>query len=264
MNGDTTGWSYDKNDNELSAAGQLPRTGETYNDFNQLTALTADSTRIDQGPAGISTTTAAGKSTGFVRDPAGTLIGMTSGGNPYYYVTDNQGAPSALVDNSGVKQGRWDYSPTGNARSGNSASVDQPFGYTGAYLDSSGLYKMGARYNDPTLGRFTQPDPSGQEQNTYLYAGGDAINNVDPSGLGFLSSASGFLDNANDWWGAAAGCVAGISAAADTGAITYAAAVGGVVGAGVGSAVGAGAAIIGSCALGGVAGYYNTDLISYG
>ncbi|MFF9365230.1 hypothetical protein [Streptomyces griseoluteus] len=101
MNGDTTGWSYDKNGNELSAAGQLPRTGETYNDFNQLTALTtggttsrytyagtdssnrltAGSTRIDQGPAGISTTTTTdGKSTGFVRDPAGTLIGMTSGG----------------------------------------------------------------------------------------------------------------------------------------------------------------------------------------
>ncbi|WP_165425595.1 RHS repeat-associated core domain-containing protein [Streptomyces sp. BK022] len=111
------------------------------------------------------------------------LIGVTSGGNPYYYVTDNQGAPSALVDNSGAKQGRWDYSPTGNARSGNSASVDQPFGYTGAYLDSSGLYKMGARYTDPTLGRFTQPDPSGQENNSYAYASGDPINRSDPSGL---------------------------------------------------------------------------------
>ncbi|MBV2358056.1 RHS repeat-associated core domain-containing protein [Streptomyces sp. J2-1] len=202
MNGDTTGWSYDKNGNELSAAGQLPRTDETYNDFNQLTALTtggttsrytyagtdssnrltADSTRIDQGPAGISTTTADGKSTGFVRDPAGTLIGMTSGGKPYYYVTDNQGAPSALVDNSGAKQGGWDYSPTGSARSGNTASIDQPFGYTGTYLDSSGLYKMGARYNDPTLGRFTQPDPSGQETNPYLYAAGDPVNRSDPAG----------------------------------------------------------------------------------
>ncbi|MEU6384119.1 RHS repeat-associated core domain-containing protein [Streptomyces bauhiniae] len=89
------------------------------------------------------------------------------------------GCPIALVYDSGAKQRRRDYSPTGSARSGNTASVDQPFGYTGAYLDSSGLYKMGARYNDPTLGRFTQPDPSG---------------------LGFLSSASGFLDNANDWW----------------------------------------------------------------
>ncbi|MFB6752527.1 RHS repeat-associated core domain-containing protein [Streptomyces sp. NPDC056353] len=30
---------------------------------------------------------------------------------------------------------------------------------------------MGHRYYDPTLGRFTQPDPSGQETNPYLYAG---------------------------------------------------------------------------------------------
>ncbi|MEU6402610.1 hypothetical protein [Streptomyces sp. NPDC046985] len=87
-----TGWSYDKNGNELSAAGQLPRTGETYNDFNQLTALTsggtttqytyagtdssdrltAGSTRIDQGPEGISTTTDGATSTGFFHDPAGT------------------------------------------------------------------------------------------------------------------------------------------------------------------------------------------------
>ncbi|MFF9378121.1 RHS repeat-associated core domain-containing protein [Streptomyces griseoluteus] len=128
--------------------------------------VTADSTRTDQGPTGISTTTADGMSTGFVRDPAGTLIGMTSGGNAYHYLTDNQGAPSALVDNTGTRQGRWDYSSTGDARSGDSASVDQPFGYTGAYLDWSGLYKMGARYYDPTLGRFTQPDPSGKETHT--------------------------------------------------------------------------------------------------
>ncbi|MGA5732038.1 RHS repeat-associated core domain-containing protein [Streptomyces seoulensis] len=173
-------------------------------------AGTADSTRIDQGPAGISTTTADGKSTGFVRDPAGTLIGMTSGGNPYYYVTDNQGAPSVLVDNSGVKQGRWDYSPTGTARSGNTATVDQPFGYTGAYLDSSGLYKMGARYNDPTLGRFTQPDPSGQEFNPYLYAASDPVNNIDPTGLS--NSSLEYVNFALGAIGAAAGIVGLVAA----------------------------------------------------
>ncbi len=44
------------------------------------------------------------------------------------------------------------------------------------------------------LGRFTQPDPSGQETNAYLYAGGDPINNSDPSGLGFLDSVSDFFE----------------------------------------------------------------------
>ncbi len=49
---------------------------------------------------------------------------------------------------------------------------------------------MGHRYYDPTLGRFTQLDPSGQETNPYLYAGGDPINNTDPSGLSLMSFAS--------------------------------------------------------------------------
>ena len=114
LNGDISGWSYDKNGNELSAASTLgARTGETYNDFNQLTALTTagtthhytyagtdnsqrlteDTTRIDQGPLGISTTTTGSTSKGIDRDPAGTLIGMTTNGAAHYYTTNNQGRP---------------------------------------------------------------------------------------------------------------------------------------------------------------------------
>ncbi|WP_136975311.1 MULTISPECIES: RHS repeat-associated core domain-containing protein, partial [Streptomyces] len=36
------------------------------------------------------------------------------------------------------------------------------------------------RYYDPNIGRFTTPDPSGQEKNPYLYAAGDPVNNIDP------------------------------------------------------------------------------------
>ncbi|UYY83749.1 hypothetical protein OIT41_20780 (plasmid) [Arthrobacter sp. YA7-1] len=43
--------------------------------------------------------------------------------------------------------------------------------------------KFGARYYNPYRGRFTQPDPSGQEGNRYLYAGADQVNTADPSGL---------------------------------------------------------------------------------
>lgn len=62
---------------------------------------------------------------------------------------------------------------------------------------------MGARYYDPQLGRFTQPDPSGQETNPYLYAAGDPVNRTDPSGLfgfgSFVDSVFGGKDLAEIW-----------------------------------------------------------------
>ena len=71
--------------------------------------------------------------------------------------------------------------------------MPQPFRFTGTYLDPTGLYTMGARSYDPHLGRFTQPDPSGQEANLHLYAGGDPVNPhrphrvVQPDGRGKCS-----------------------------------------------------------------------------
>jgi uncharacterized protein RhaS with RHS repeats len=56
-------------------------------------------------------------------------------------------------------------------------------------LDPTGLYKMGHRYYDPQLGRFIQPDPSGQEANPYLYAEGGPVNRIDPNGTDACSNA---------------------------------------------------------------------------
>nr|WP_203588090.1 RHS repeat-associated core domain-containing protein [Actinospica acidiphila] len=64
---------------------------------------------------------------------------------------------------------------TGLPRSTPTDAAPRPTRYAGAYADPTGLYKMGHRYDAP-LGRFTQPDPSGQETNPYLYASGDPIN----------------------------------------------------------------------------------------
>ncbi|MFF7878973.1 RHS repeat-associated core domain-containing protein [Streptomyces californicus] len=273
-------FTYDGAGNETSAASPTgTRTGETWTPYTQLGAYTQSGTTIDQTYAGTDNTqrlkagsttftnaavgitgqSAAGTATGFVREPSGTLVAMKSGGASQYYLTDAQNSVIGLVDTSGKRTATYSYGPYGEQR-GNSGA-NQPFRYTSTYLDQSGVYKMGARYYDPNLGRFTQPDPSGQEANPYLYAAGDPVNRTDPTGL---FSFSDILDNGSDIFGVVSGCVAGIGAAAETGTIGYAAAAGGAVGAGVGSAVGAGAAVVGSCALGGVAGYYGADIITYG
>ncbi|MFC8402743.1 RHS repeat-associated core domain-containing protein [Streptomyces griseoincarnatus] len=118
---------------------------------------------------------------------------MTTGGKSYYYLTDATGNVLGLVDDTGKRTHTYAYGPTGLPRTAPNEAVSQPYRYAGAYLDPTGLYKMGHRYYDPTLGRFTQPDPSGQETNPYLYAAGDPINHVDPSGLGWFMGTVRFV-----------------------------------------------------------------------
>ncbi len=73
----------------------------------------------------------------------------------------------------------YSYDPYGNATLV-SETVPNPFRYIGAVWDgSTGLYKMGERYDDPSVGRFTQEDPAGDG---YGYTYNNPVNFVDPSG----------------------------------------------------------------------------------
>jgi RHS repeat-associated protein len=72
--------------------------------------------------------------------------------------------------------------------------------FAGGFLDSStGLYKYGIRYDDPTIGRWTQRTPVGgslqetTKPNPYVYAEDDPVNKVDPSGKFTCGGAIGFL-----------------------------------------------------------------------
>jgi RHS repeat-associated protein len=268
-NGSSTGWSYDKLGNETAGASGTARTGETWTDYSQLSAITAGGTTHDLVHAGtdnaertklgstwfhhtalgLASTTTNGIDTGFIREPAGTLNSMTAGGKSYYYLTDATGNVLGLVDDTGKRTHTYAYGPTGLPRTAPTEDVPQPHRFTGAYLDPTGLYKMGHRYYDPQLGRFTQPDPSGQETNLYLYAGGDPINNIDPSGLGWLDTlghagdiietgVSVLQGDARGAWanvaGFAAGTLAGIGCGALTAGTTVLAAAAPAVCAGVG------------------------------
>ncbi len=52
------------------------------------------------------------------------------------------------------------------------------------YIDSTGLYYLGARYYDPQSGRFLSPDPLGHDAglDLYAYCNGDPVNGLDPDG----------------------------------------------------------------------------------
>ncbi|MCQ0025056.1 DUF6531 domain-containing protein [Streptomyces somaliensis DSM 40738] len=203
-NGTTTGWSYDKAGNETAAApaGGTFRTSQTWTDHSQLKSIAttgvartlthagtdntertklADTT-FHHTALGLTGTTTAGTDTGFIREPAGTLNSVRNAGKSYYYLTDATGNVLGLVDEAGKRTHAYTYSAYGTSQNATEA-FSQPYRFAGAYLDPTGLYKMGARYYDPALGRFTQPDPSGQETNPYRYAEGDPVNHTDPTGL---------------------------------------------------------------------------------
>jgi len=74
-------------------------------------------------------------------------------------------------------------------------TVANPWQYASCYLDSTtGLYHFGARYYDPTLGRWTQEDPavpnlaSPDSLNRYLYVDDSPINGTDRSGKDFVGN----------------------------------------------------------------------------
>jgi len=63
-------------------------------------------------------------------------------------------------------------------------SAPAPFGYTGELQDpSTGLVNLRARTYNPLVGQFLMRDPLEQQTGqAYAYAGGDPVNNADPSG----------------------------------------------------------------------------------
>jgi RHS repeat-associated protein len=118
------------------------------------------------------------------------------GSSRYYYLVDGLGSVVGLVNSSGVLQNTYHYDPYGLTTS-STGTVVNPWRFAGAYFDTqTSLYKMGARYYDPSLMRWTQQDPDAGRlvdpvsMNRYLYAGCNPSSLTDPSGRG---CAAGFF-----------------------------------------------------------------------
>jgi len=128
-----------------------------------------------------------------------------------YYHYDYRGSTVALTDHSGNVTDRFEYSAYGmlTYRTGN---TDTPFLYNGRFgvqTDPNGLLYMRARYYNPYVCRFINPDPIGFAGglNWYVFADGNPVNYLDPFGLcaesgGFFSwlgqVATGFAQGAWD------------------------------------------------------------------
>ncbi|MER6189531.1 RHS repeat-associated core domain-containing protein [Streptomyces cyaneofuscatus] len=262
--GSTTNWSYDQIGNETAAAStpETTRTGIKWSDHSQMTSITTGGTTYagqhgstDQseriklgdtffhnGPLGLSATSTAGVDTGFNREPGGTLNSMTRGGKNHYYLTDALGSVVALADEAGTKVNTYAYSPRGVQRATTTEQVPQPYRFAGGYQDPTGLYHFAARYYDPNIGRFTTPDPSGQEKNPYLYAEGDPVNRIDPTGLLSFADSVGIVAGTLAGGAAVATVAVACAGTAGVGCIAAGAVTAALWGAGAG---GAGAAIAG-------------------
>jgi RHS repeat-associated protein len=119
----------------------------------------------------------------------GQRIATRVDGALYYVHSDLLGSTVAVSDASGQAVGRVQYDPYGEVLTSTLPVTLTDRLFTGQRLDSSsGLYYYNARYYDPHLGRFIQPDtlvpdpPNPQAWNRFSYVYNNPVSYVDPSG----------------------------------------------------------------------------------
>ena len=110
--------------------------------------------------------------------------------NTYYYILNLQGDVVQIIDEGGVMQAEYVYSPWGEIISaeGDLAEVN-PLRYRGYYYDSeTGFYYLQSRYYDPENHRFINADSyasTGQGflgVNMFAYCSNNPVNNFDNDG----------------------------------------------------------------------------------
>ncbi len=239
----------------ITAAAQSPL-AMTYAGTTNAERTAAGPATYQNGLLGVQTQATGGTPTTFVRDPQGALVAERVGTDEYYYVFDGLGSVIGLVDAAGVQRVVYSYDPYGDhaiATAMNGAMPPNSWRYAGGYLDSTGLYHFGARFYDPSVGRWTQQDSlvslgDPGTANRYAYAGDDPVNRLDPTGQNdvsdfFTKDIPDFLTDPKTAEGISKGAV--VISACLSGAST----VGGIASffAGpVGTAIGAGAGCIGA------------------
>ncbi len=120
------------------------------------------------------------------------VVGSLRDGKMLYYHTDHLGSTNVVTDAQGAVKELTEYQPFGtegrHEKYGTSDEVALYY-FTGKPKDDeTGLYYYGARYYNPSLGRFITPDTiiedpaNPQSLNRYSYVLNNPINRIDPTG----------------------------------------------------------------------------------
>lgn len=136
---------------------------------------------------------------------AGLLYQVTetpTGTNTVTYHYDGRGSTIALTGDNGLVTDRMEYSLYATLTY-HAGTNDTPFLFNGQYgvlSDPNGLIYMRARYYNPFLCRFLNPDPSQFKggMNFYSAFNGNPASYLDPSGLG--AQNNNYEDNSFESW----------------------------------------------------------------
>jgi RHS repeat-associated protein len=118
-----------------------------------------------------------------------------------FYVYDGGGSVRQLTNSNGVVTDEYEYDAYGNSFT-KSGTTPNNYLYRAEQYDSDlGLYYLRARYYNPATGRFLSRDPDEGKYwepatlHKYLYANGDPVNGIDPSGRGAIAEYSFNIGN---------------------------------------------------------------------
>lgn len=179
-----TGTSQDQRTRYTDTQGSTTRT------FTNTYSILGLTTRRQTNP---------GATHAYTRDPNGQVLARRIGDTDReYYLSDGLGSTAATTNTSGTIDRRYTYDPYGGTTSSVTGFDTNPWRYTGEYQDNNtSHYAIGARYLNPSLGRWTQPDPlegrtnpaQPAETNPYAYVGCNPTNYTDPTGRSASSCA---------------------------------------------------------------------------
>jgi len=188
------------------ASNQMKQATKTVNgatQFTQLNEYNGEGQRIRktedtdvtnyfyEGSSLLYTTDGSNALKGFIiYDGNGDLLRQIQSGNANYtYTTDIQGSIVNLVDSSANSVVSYTYTDFGETVEKSDSDVYNELRYTGGvYDEATGLYYLNARFYDPEIGRFLNPDSyrgepvDPQTLHLYAYCANDPINHVDPTG----------------------------------------------------------------------------------